>query len=252
MDKYLIFYQIFNKKRNISKSFLLLLSILLSQDFRDPQFNINFDNYIDVLDENLSASFFGEISSNQIDELNINCIVNFNNLPQDWVFTTCINTNCYSSNIDTIVFPLSYTLSSNISIDVAATTLDIGNIELEFFDENTPTEKLYSSLTISNYLSEINTDFRFKNFHLIAYPNPFNNNLNIKIASKISEFVSISIFNVKGESVKVFDDFQVYSGETILKWSGINSYGNEIQSGIYFILIKGNFFKDYIEVLYIK
>ena len=232
--------------------FTFFLSILPGQDFRDPRFNINFDNYVDILDSNLSASFHGEFSNNHSESLNIVCVVYFDDAPQDWNFTTCINTNCYSSEIDTISFLLVTNSPSDVRIDVAATTSNTGTIEIESFEEGNPEEVLHSLLTISNYITGINTALNNKNSKLIAYPNPFNNNLNIKINSEISETASVKIYNVKGEIVNNYDNIQFLSGTTIFKWSGVNSHGNEIQSGIYFISINGNSFKDFTEVLYIK
>lgn len=252
MDKRHIPYQFFTKKIKFFILFFFLLSLSKGQNFRVSQFSVNFDDYVKVLDDNLSASFHGEILSNHSDTLDIKSIVSFANLPEDWIFTTCISTNCYSSDIDTIDFFLVPNSPAEIRIDVTATFFDTGNIELEFFEESNLEGASYLTLSISDYITGLNSQLISEKTEIVAYPNPFNNNLSVKINSKISESVSMKFYNIKGEIVNVLNDFQVIPGVSTLKWSAINSHGNKIQSGIYFISIHGKSFNNFVEVLYIK
>lgn len=76
---------------------------------------------------------------------------------------------------------------------------------------------------------------------LNAYPNPFNNQVNIKItlpSSLISENITFNVHNILGEVVKTFQSGSKQSMENFrFIWDGKNNDGSAVASGIYFFVV---------------
>ena len=66
------------------------------------------------------------------------------------------------------------------------------------------------------------------------YPNPFNPETTIEFSLDNPGFVSIDIFNIKGEKVKtlVQADFEAQVHQVV--WNGENDQGVPVSSGVYF------------------
>ncbi len=72
-----------------------------------------------------------------------------------------------------------------------------------------------------------------------CYPNPFNSTVKIKFMVKQRSRVELAIYNILGQ--KVLTRKQYFEpGIHDISWHGINSYGQNVPSGIYFILLKKN------------
>jgi Ca-activated chloride channel family protein len=76
---------------------------------------------------------------------------------------------------------------------------------------------------------------------LSVYPNPFNNQVNIKInlpSSLVSENMTFKIYNILGETVKTFqvDPLQSLKNYQFI-WNGRNEDGSIVASGIYFFVV---------------
>ncbi len=77
-----------------------------------------------------------------------------------------------------------------------------------------------------------------------VYPNPFNIQNSAKasvgleffISSK--KFVSISVYNIKGQKVKDVADRFFEAGKNIVFWDGLNNRGKKVDSGVYLFKIK--------------
>ena len=67
-------------------------------------------------------------------------------------------------------------------------------------------------------------------FNLSAYPNPFKNNVNIRIESKSITPIETAVYNLKGQLVKFFDN-----NSKSLIWDGEDDNGRPVSNGIYFI-----------------
>ncbi|UCH65798.1 MAG: DUF4832 domain-containing protein [Ignavibacterium sp.] len=73
-----------------------------------------------------------------------------------------------------------------------------------------------------------------------AYPNPFNNQVNIKFNIPREQIISASIYDVLGNKVKTYLPHEIYSNK--LSWNGKNSLGIDAGSGIYiFVIMSYNF-----------
>ncbi|MEA2096168.1 MAG: FlgD immunoglobulin-like domain containing protein [Candidatus Cloacimonadota bacterium] len=64
-------------------------------------------------------------------------------------------------------------------------------------------------------------------------PNPFNPETNIKFYLKDAGFVSLEVFNLKGQLVKTLVNNDLPVGEYSFIWNGKDQNGNQVASGIY-------------------
>ena len=66
------------------------------------------------------------------------------------------------------------------------------------------------------------------------YPNPFNPKTEISFTMSMQDRAILSIYNIKGQKVKTIVDSQMIPGKHTLTWSGKDSMGREVSSGMYF------------------
>lgn len=67
-----------------------------------------------------------------------------------------------------------------------------------------------------------------------CFPNPFNPVLNIEFTAERESQAVISIYNVRGELVRVIDQGIVSEGKHCIQWRGREQDGRSVESGIYF------------------
>ena len=80
-------------------------------------------------------------------------------------------------------------------------------------------------------------------FHLDQnFPNPFNKRTSINFTLPEQSHVSLSIYNIKGELVRVLYDGRQSSGKHRVEWNGLNDEGKEAASGIYFYRLQSDSF----------
>ncbi|MDD3050803.1 MAG: carboxypeptidase regulatory-like domain-containing protein [Candidatus Cloacimonetes bacterium] len=96
--------------------------------------------------------------------------------------------------------------------------------------ESEPSNSVVVEITGTN-----NANASFTTDLLGVYPNPFNPQTTISFSLEKNSFITISIFNNKGQLVRelISEDFR--AGTHTIVWNGLNSYGEKISSGIYFI-----------------
>jgi hypothetical protein len=82
-------------------------------------------------------------------------------------------------------------------------------------------------------------------FSMTAYPNPFNDALNISVISDRAG--EITVYDIMGRPIRRFD---VNAGNNLINWNATDIHDKSISAGIYFIGVKesGSFKK----VLYLK
>ena len=94
--------------------------------------------------------------------------------------------------------------------------------KLPYFEE-------ISSTTAMNELVENNDKAS-----LSIYPNPFNANTRISFSILQREHVIISIFNSKGQKIKILSDRIYQPGEHYVVWDGTDINNKQVSSGFYF------------------
>lgn len=83
------------------------------------------------------------------------------------------------------------------------------------------------------------TDFSL----LPVYPNPFNPVTNISYQLNRTTSVSLSVFNLSGDRIFVFNENQTQEpGHYQFAWNGENSFGEKAPSGVYFVRLQTNNF----------
>jgi FlgD Ig-like domain len=73
-----------------------------------------------------------------------------------------------------------------------------------------------------------------------AYPNPFNQNVNIGYELKESSTVNVSIYTVTGKCIRNIQNAYETSGKHEVVWDGKNNAGTKMSNGTYFYIVKTN------------
>ncbi len=84
------------------------------------------------------------------------------------------------------------------------------------------------------------------------YPNPFNPMCEIAYAIPTDRHVTLSIYNMLGQKVRVLVDEHQSAGNRSVKWEGKDDQGQEVTSGVYFYSIVAGDFKDTKKMILVK
>jgi hypothetical protein len=84
------------------------------------------------------------------------------------------------------------------------------------------------------------------------YPNPFNPTCVISYALPVESRVTLSIYNILGQRVKLLVDEYQHAGYKIVKWDGKDEEGDQVASGIYFYKISAGDFVQTKKMLLVK
>ena len=82
-------------------------------------------------------------------------------------------------------------------------------------------------------------------FSITAYPNPFNDALNISVVS--DRETRIMVYDIMGRPVK---SFEVNAGNNLINWNAVDENGQSLSAGIYFV--GKNQYRSFKKVLYLK
>ena len=74
------------------------------------------------------------------------------------------------------------------------------------------------------------------------YPNPFNNETTFKYRVAQPSEVSIIIYNVLGQRIKIINEGFKETGTHETKWNGLNDNGISVSSGVYIYRMKAGDF----------
>ena len=91
---------------------------------------------------------------------------------------------------------------------------------------------------------------------LIAYPNPFNGQVQIKVNLSnigIKDNTTMKIYNILGQVVRTFDLRKNISGNNLkITWNGKNDFGSYVSSGTYFFVVNSTNKRYSLKLLYMK
>jgi hypothetical protein len=91
-------------------------------------------------------------------------------------------------------------------------------------------------------------------FNLIGnYPNPFNPSTTISFSvTQSSSFVTLSVYNLRGQKVKTLVNKVLSAGEHSTIWNGRDSNDDRVSSGIYFYKLKAGDFQKVRKMVLLK
>lgn len=84
------------------------------------------------------------------------------------------------------------------------------------------------------------------------YPNPFNPQTTISYTLKNSEFVTLMIYNIRGQLVKTITDGYRDAGSHTVIWDGVDETNTPVASGLYFYRIQTNSFSQTRKMMLLK
>lgn len=118
-------------------------------------------------------------------------------------------------------------------------------IDSEGLQTVTPTYPL--NIVVSNDDNEASPAFGFKN----VYPNPFKDSLSISFKSNANK-QSIRIYNLKGQLVKEIKSSSKANKTANVNWNGQDARGDNVSSGVYYMVLESEDKRDIRKVLYLK
>ncbi len=84
------------------------------------------------------------------------------------------------------------------------------------------------------------------------YPNPFNPNTTIKYSIRKESAVNITVYNTKGQKVRILVDGTIPAGEHVVLWDGNDMKGAPVSSGVYFYRMKAGAFNSTRKMILMK
>jgi hypothetical protein len=103
-----------------------------------------------------------------------------------------------------------------------------------------------TGIEIPFYVSE---DFRLAQ----NFPNPFNGSTTIRFSLPTQSRISLTIYDITGkEVIRLINDRMYALGEHVIKWNGLNKFGKEVSSGLYFYVLQAGEQREVRKMLLIK
>jgi len=156
--------------------------------------------------ENVSINIHGSSSRVFTD---VNGGFYFHSISVDLVNIVAIKEGYIAYGSEGILLAANETITHSFMMELEASDLDV--------EISTPSQKLYSN-----------------------FPNPFNPSTTIRFEVQGSRFVSIEVFNIRGQHVKTLVDGYFEDGIHSVVWDGIDHQGISVPSGIYFYRLETN------------
>lgn len=224
--------------------FFILISFFLINSIFAQEFEVHFSDSVGYGQPESVFTVEGHITNlSSTNTITIKMIRIQNNLPsQNWTSSLCFG-SCYPSFVDSITYDILPNASEIYSVDffsdsIPATasvlikfaTLHDSQIETQWFIGTTITTGIDDDYSNS-----------IKSFKLLDnYPNPFNNQTIISAQFDKVSSVTLHIYDILGREVYNEQKKVIQTGKVMFRWSGINNYGEELSSGIYFYRITTN------------
>ena len=102
-------------------------------------------------------------------------------------------------------------------------------------------------------VNSVNKSVKPTNYSLAQnYPNPFNPETTIEYKVPKPGFITIKIYNIKGEEVKTLINAEQTAGSYSVNWNGINNKGQQLSSGIYYYRIEAENYSQTRKMILLK
>jgi len=165
----------------------------------------------------------------------------------------------YSWDLTAGSLPDSITLEGQTGvISGQATCLDTSHFTIRVTDSGTPSLIDIQHLTLvtrrcSDNAEDDNGSVLPEHFVLRQnYPNPFNHACNIEYALSTDCRVTLTVYNILGQKVRVLVDEYQSAGHKSVTWDGKDDQGQDATSGVYFYRIQAGDFAEAKKMLLLK
>jgi hypothetical protein len=85
-----------------------------------------------------------------------------------------------------------------------------------------------------------------------VYPNPFNPTVTVSFDLGARESVRVTVLDVEGRTVRALDERVRNPGTHRVTWDAADDAGRKVASGVYFIEVKSNAWRDHRKVVFVK
>lgn len=138
---------------------------------------------------------------------------------------------------------------------VTSSGIDMAWRECYFINQNDAdtTSIVYGHVDLSVVGVE-NTETQIvEKFQLLQnYPNPFNPSTSITYMIPEVSDIKLVIYNVLGMEIKTLYSGIQSAGQHTIVWNGLNNFGNEISTGIYFAKLQSHNYSETIKMILLK
>ncbi len=226
------------------KKLIMLLGVLVAiyPLFADLEIDIPFDP--DVIgpahngtNYTFESEHFNVINNGVTDDFTLTVVSP--DLPDGWGLMWCHELDgdgsCHLNSTWDFVFPSGSTLDLDFIITVGSA--DQITITYTFESASLP-EPVVITFTFRTEDFSAADDFTLdeREFHLSNYPNPFWESTAISFdVPQSSRFVSLDIYNIKGQKVRNFSNLQIdRATDHQIEWDGTDENGSRVLRGTYF------------------
>jgi len=116
-----------------------------------------------------------------------------------------------------------------------------GGFEVTFDSPTFIGDKIdYIFVSKGRYRNLLNEDIISNKLNFSNYPNPFNPETTISFSIPEASKIELSVFNIKGQKVKVLVNDEFEKGTHNIIWNGEDSNDKRVGSGVYFYKLKVN------------
>ncbi len=116
-----------------------------------------------------------------------------------------------------------------------------GGFEVTFDSPTILSDKIdYIFVSKGRYRNQLNEDIISNKLNFSNFPNPFNPETTISFSIPEASKIDLSIYNIKGQKVKILINDEFEKGTHNIIWNGKDSFGKKVGSGVYFYKLKVN------------
>lgn len=225
----------------VKKTFLgIFLTLILVTGLSAQSFVWHVDSTVSYALPGQPVSFHTFIHNISGTDLSVNIIRQANQIPVGWFSSFCVGSSCYSPFQDTVQITIPAGDVDTLLVDINTdANPDVGTVTVKVENQANPSEFQMRDFVVSTGPNSIGSaDYPVTGgFQLYPnFPNPFNPSTTIpfEIGSGIQGNVSLMIYNLLGQRVKVLLNRPVSPGVYRVRWNGRDDFGKKVPSGIYF------------------
>ncbi len=218
--------------------FVALLMISINLIYAELVVDIPFD--LDIVGDSYATvgdyeyvSEWITITNTGVDSLTYTFMYSYQNLPTNWYMSVCDTSNCLMADWPV---PIGLAAGASKQLHITASIVSTDGFTFDFnFDDGDLTEPLIYNFSFrtEDYVVSAENGLEVPEKLSQNYPNPFNPSTTISYDLTQQELAnaSITILNIKGQTIRVFNDLNS-SGNIV--WDGKDNNNNIVNSGVYF------------------